>query len=88
MNAKEYALTTTNVTPSTFGKLFSCVADGAIYAQPLWIPNLNIGDCTHNVIVAVTMRDSVYVFDADISPCRDLLEPTAYSDRRDLRQLR
>jgi hypothetical protein len=69
VNAQEYALTTTNVAPSTFGKLFSCVADGAIYAQPLWVPNLNIGGSTHNVIVAVTMRDSVYVFDADISPC-------------------
>jgi hypothetical protein len=69
VNAKEYALTTSNVTAATFGKLFSCTADGAVYAQPLWIPNIRIGGGTHNVIVAATMRDSVYVFDADAAPC-------------------
>ncbi len=69
VNAQEYALTTANVTTSTFGKLFSCTADGAIYAQPLWVPNVSIGGGTHNVIVAATMHDSVYVFDADASPC-------------------
>jgi hypothetical protein len=69
VNAQEYALTTSNVTTATFGKLFSCTADGAIYGQPLWVPNVNIGGGTHNVIVAVTMHDSVFVFDADASPC-------------------
>jgi hypothetical protein len=69
VNSKEYALTTTNVATSTFGKLFSCTTDGAIYAQPLWVSNVSIGGGTHNVIVAATMRDSVYVFDADASPC-------------------
>jgi hypothetical protein len=69
VNAQEYALTTSNVTTSTFGKLFSCAADGAIYAQPLWVPNVSISGGTHNVIVAATMHDSVYVFDADASPC-------------------
>ena len=69
VNSREYALTTTNVGSATFGKLCSCSADGAIYAQPLWVPNVNIGGGIHNVIVAVTMRDSVYVFDADRSPC-------------------
>ena len=71
VNAKEYALTTSNVTPATFGRLFSCTTDGAVYAQPLWIPNVSIGNGNgkHNVIVAATMRDSVYVFDADAAPC-------------------
>ncbi len=69
VNAQEYALTTANVTTATFGKLFSCTADGAIYGQPLWVPNVSIGGGTHNVIVAVTMHDSVFVFDADASPC-------------------
>ena len=68
-NQKEYALTTSNVATATFGKLFSCQADGAIYAQPLWIPKVNIGGATHNVILVATMRDSVYLFDADASPC-------------------
>jgi hypothetical protein len=69
VNAQEYALNTTNVTTSTFGKLFSCAADGAIYAQPLWIANVTVGGAVHNVIVAATAHDSVYVFDADANPC-------------------
>ena len=69
VNAQEYALDTTNVTTATFGKLFSCAADGAIYAQPLWTANVNIGGGPHNVIVAATAHDSVYVYDADASPC-------------------
>src|SRR6185436_12627938 len=51
-NQKEYALTTSNVATGTFGKLFSCTADGALYAQPLWIPKLSIDGGTHNVIIA------------------------------------
>lgn len=69
VNSQEYALNTANVASSTFGKLFSCAADGAIYAQPLWVPNVNISGGIHNVLVAVTMHDAVYVFDADQSPC-------------------
>jgi hypothetical protein len=69
VNSQEHALTTSNVNTATFGKLFSCPADGAIYGQPLWVANVAIGGGTHNVIVAVTMRDSVYVFDADANPC-------------------
>lgn len=68
-NTQEYALTTSLVNTSSFGKLFSCSADGAIYAQPLWVANVGIGGGTHNVIITATMRDSVYAFDADASPC-------------------
>jgi len=69
VNNQEYALTTSNVNNTTFGKLFSCTADGAIYAQPLWVAHVAIGGGTHNVVVVATMRDSVYAFDADASPC-------------------
>jgi hypothetical protein len=68
-NTSEYALTPTNVGASTFGKLFSCQADAAIYAQPLWVSNISIGGTNHNIVVAVTMHDTVYVFDADANPC-------------------
>ena len=68
-NQKEFALTTSNVASATFGKLFSCQADGAIYAQPLWIPKVAVGAGTHNVVLVATMHDSVYLFDADASPC-------------------
>jgi hypothetical protein len=68
-NVQEYALNTANVATTTFGKLFTCTVDGAVYAQPLWVPNVSIGGGTHNVIVVATQRDSVYVFDADANPC-------------------
>lgn len=72
VNNQEYALTPANVTSSTFGKLFSCAVDGAIYAQPLWIPNLNIGGAQHNVVLVATQHDSLYAFDADTAPCTTL----------------
>jgi len=73
-NAHEFALTTSNVKTATFGKLFSCTVDGAIYAQPLWVANLTIGTTKHNVIVVATQHDSVYAFDADTNanPCVSL----------------
>ena len=72
MNAGEYALTTTSVNQSTFGKLFSCQVDGAIYAEPLWVPSLAINSSTHNVVFVATEHDSLYAFDADTSPCQQL----------------
>jgi uncharacterized protein YjdB len=75
-NVQEYALNTTNVTSASFGKLFSCTVDGAVYAQPLWVPTVNIGGGTHNVIVVATMRDSVYVLDADTNPCQTYWKQT------------
>ena len=74
-NQKEYALTTSLTSPfssvstSTFGKLFSCKVDAAIYAQPLWAANLMIGAASHNVVFVATERDTVYAFDADANPC-------------------
>jgi chitodextrinase len=69
VNAKEYALATANVATATFGKLFSCAADAAMYAQPLWVANLSIQSGAHNVIFAATTHDTVYAFDADTNPC-------------------
>lgn len=68
-NTHEFALTPANVNTTTFGKLFSCAVDGAIYAQPLWVANVTISSAKHNVVVVATQHDSVYAFDADASPC-------------------
>jgi hypothetical protein len=71
-NTHEFALTASSVNTSTFGKLFSCQADGAIYAQPLWVPNLTLSGSIHNIILVATQHESLYAFDADASPCRTL----------------
>lgn len=71
-NPSEYALTTSNVASATFGKLFSCGVDGAIYAQPLWVANLTFGSAKRNVVFVATQHESLYAFDADASPCAKL----------------
>ena len=71
-NIQEYALTTTNVNTSSFGKLTSCTVDGAIYGQPLWVANLTVGGAKHNVVFVTTQHDSLYAFDADAVPCQQL----------------
>jgi hypothetical protein len=69
VNQQEYALTPASVRATSFGKLFSCPVDAPVYAQPLWVANLNIGGGVHNVLFVATMHDTVYAFDADNSLC-------------------
>jgi len=65
-NTSETALTPTNVNGSSFGKLFSLAVDGDVFAQPLYVPGLTMGDGNvHNVVFIATEHDSVYAFDAD-----------------------
>lgn len=75
VNAKEYALTPGaggSVATASFGKLFSCIADGAVYAQPLWAANLTINGAQHNVVFVASAHDSLFAFDADANPCVQL----------------
>jgi len=72
VNDKEYALTTANVNTTTFGKLFSCPVDGAIYAQPLWVANLTVKNVVRNVVYVATQHNSLFAFDADANPCTQL----------------
>ena len=72
VNAQEYALTPKSVNTTNFGKLFSCTVDGAVYAQPLWVANLSLGGSRRNVVLVATQHDSLYAFDADMSPCVQL----------------
>jgi hypothetical protein len=68
-NSHEYALTPANVNTTSFGKLFGCIADGAIYGQPLWIANVTVNGAHHNVVFVATAHDGLFAFDADASPC-------------------
>ena len=62
----ERVLTPRNVNVTQFGKLFALKADGDVYAQPLYMPDLEIpGKGKHNVLFIATENDSVYAFDAD-----------------------
>jgi hypothetical protein len=65
LNPGEQSLTPSNVTPTTFGKLFSYLVDGYMYAEPLLVSGLTVNGSTHNVVYVATENDSVYAFDAD-----------------------
>jgi Immunoglobulin I-set domain len=65
-NLNEIVLTTSNVTSAKFGKLGFYSVDGLVDAQPLYASSVAVpGNGTHNILIAVTERDSVYAFDAD-----------------------
>jgi hypothetical protein len=64
-NLAEVKLKPSNVNATNFGKKCSFPVDGAIDAQPLYIPSVTINRQTHNVVYVATEHNSVYAFDAD-----------------------
>ena len=64
-NLAETTLNPANVRSATFGKLFTYIVDGHVYAQPLYVSALNIpGSGTYNVVFIATEHNSVYAFNA------------------------
>jgi hypothetical protein len=64
-NLHEKILTPQNVNAKQFGKLGAFKVDGPVYAEPLFIPSVEIpGKGTHDVLYVATEHDSVYAFDA------------------------
>jgi outer membrane protein assembly factor BamB len=68
-NLAETVLTPSNVNPTDFGRLFTAALDGPIYAQPLYVQNVDITRGSsigvHSVVYVVTMHDSLYAIDAN-----------------------
>jgi hypothetical protein len=64
-NTQETILAPVNVNGGQFGKLFSVSVDGWVYAQPLYLSQVNIAGGTHNVLYVATEHDSLYAIDAD-----------------------
>ncbi|WP_376794364.1 hypothetical protein [Thermogemmatispora sp.] len=64
-NTTETILTLSNVNAQSFGKRVAYPVDGQIYAQPLYVPGLNVNGTLHNVVFVATEHDSIYAFDAD-----------------------
>ncbi|HMD54737.1 MAG TPA: LEPR-XLL domain-containing protein, partial [Phycisphaerae bacterium] len=76
-NLSETVLTPSDVNSSDFAKLNTTTLDGNVYAEPLYVQNVNINlsasatngsssnDGVHSVIFAATQNDSLYAIDAN-----------------------
>lgn len=62
----EKTLTPRNVNARQFGRIGGFGVDGPVYAQPLFVPGVEIpGKGSHDVLLVATENDSVYAFDAN-----------------------
>ena len=65
-NLNETALNFSNVNTNQFGFLYARFADDQVYAQPLIATNVSVlGRGAHNLLIIVTVNDTVYAYDAD-----------------------
>jgi hypothetical protein len=61
----EATLTPANVGASSFGRIATFQVDADVYAQPLFVPGLNMARRgTHDVLFVATEHGTVYAFDA------------------------
>ena len=69
VNSLETQLTPATVNASQFAKRFSTPVDGQVYAQPLYVADVNItvgsSPGHHRVVYVATEHDSVYAIDSD-----------------------
>jgi hypothetical protein len=64
-NDNETALTTSNVNAQQFGEVFTLAVDDQVYAQPLVVGHVSIGDGSHNVALIATVNNTLYAYDGD-----------------------
>ncbi len=62
-NSQEVNLTPSNVNVLMFGKLHAFPVEGYVYAQPLFVPRVNIGGMQHDVLYVADEHDAVTAFD-------------------------
>ena len=66
LNSDEIVLTPQNVNAQQFGKIASYPVNGIIFAQPLYVANVNLPSLgRRNVVYVATNEDRVYAFDAN-----------------------
>lgn len=74
-NLAETTLTVSAVNSDLFAKFFSRAVRGSIYAQPLYVPNVNCpGVGLRNLVYVATMHNHVYAIDISgpsAAPCWD-----------------
>jgi hypothetical protein len=84
----ETTLTPQNVNPQQFGKLGAFKVDGVVYAQPLFLPGVEIpGKGKHGVLFVATEHDSVYAFDAGRPNDPPLWQTIFLDDKREVTTL-
>jgi hypothetical protein len=82
-NRDETSLTPANVRGGSFGKRFARPVDGMIYAQPLYVPRVNVaGVGIVDVVIVATEHDSVYAFDASGKRSRPLWRASFIDPKR------
>jgi hypothetical protein len=68
-NLTETQLSPSNVNSTEFGKLYTAVVDGQVYAQPLYLSGVNVTGGSsmgvHNVVYVATEHDSLYAIDSN-----------------------
>lgn len=64
-NTHEMILTPANVNVAQFGRQMVFSVTGYVYAQPLYVPNVNINGQAHSVVYVATEHDQVYAFDVN-----------------------
>ena len=77
LDDQEPALSPAVVSSGRFGRRIRYPVDGKIYAQPLYLPGLQIGGRVHNVVIVATEHDSVYAYDADATTAHGALPSAA-----------
>ena len=64
-NDNETALTTSNVNVEQFGAVFTLPVDDQVYAQPLVVGHVYIGDGYRNVVYIASVNNTLYAYDGD-----------------------